>query len=131
LPTPESIDHEIPTFRVSGYLVRDFHPSHEKGPPEWVTLSIFKSLPPLRANALKPAARRARVVCLGALLQRAGQTVGFVFPKLTLLSQGEPHVTKTTNLQMKKGPQFRATLFTFKSLAMTYNVLKAMLSITS
>ena len=58
--------------------------------PPWATSRYLETL--------EPAARGARVVCLGALLQRAGQTVGFVFPKLSLLSQGEPHVTKTTNL---------------------------------
>ena len=67
--------------------------------PSTLVLGVFffRSLAPLRANALEPAARRARVVRLGALLQRAGQTLGFVFTGLTLLSHGEPHVTEIAN----------------------------------
>ena len=68
---------------------------------------------------------------LASFASGQSQTVGFIFIDLTLLSHGEPHVIKTTNLQMKNGPLLRPALFAFRGLAMSYNVLQALLSITS
>ena len=58
-------------------------------PIGWVLL--FRSLAPLRASALEPVARRARVVRPGP-----SQTIGLGSSVLTLLSHGEPHVRNTT-----------------------------------
>ena len=76
----------------------------------------FKSLAPLRANTLEPAAPRAR-----AVRPRQGQTLDFVLPGLTLLSHGKPHATETTNPRTKKRATLTCDPFLIRSLAMTYS----------
>ena len=73
----------------------------KKKTPSTYALGVFffRSPAPLRATALEPAAHRPRV-----FRPVQSQTLGFVYSGLTLLSYGEPHVTETTNPEIKKGP---------------------------
>jgi len=69
---------------------------------------LFKSLAPLRATALEPAARRARVVRTDL-----SQIIGLGLPVLTLLSHGEPHMRKYNTVKKQNPEHLRTRGFLF------------------